>query len=128
MDTFNLAQDVDTRIPPVLISYVDPGDAISASAGIGISFNQRTTLNLGYAHSWAFGTKTRTQLLMANANWTDERETTTRDLQLGRLLFGVTYRVTDRSSINWSVELGATEDATDLRTVLRVPTVLILGR
>jgi len=51
-----------------------------------------------------------------------------RDLQIGRLLFGVTYRVTDRSSINWSVEAGTTEDATDLRTVLRVPTVLLTGR
>lgn len=125
--TFNLGQDVNTQIPPVLINYVDPGDAISASAGIGISFNQRTTLNLGYAHSWAFGTLTRTQLLMENADWSNEIETKTRDLQLGRLLFGVTYRVTDRSSINWSVEIGATEDATDLRTVLRVPTVLLLG-
>ena len=55
------------------------------------------------------------------------RMTTSRDLQIGRLLFGVTYRVTDRSSVNWSVELGATDDATDLRTVLRVPTVLLTG-
>ncbi|WP_162244349.1 transporter [Sphingomonas sp. Leaf339] len=125
--TFNLGKNVNTEIPPVLISYVDPGDAISASAGIGISFNQRTTLNLGYAHSWALGTKTRTQLLQANATWGDTRMTTSRDLQIGRLLFGVTYRVTDRSSVNWSVELGATDDATDLRTVLRVPTVLLTG-
>ncbi|MBJ6122790.1 transporter [Sphingomonas mollis] len=126
--TFNLGKHVNTEIPPVLISYVDPGDAISASAGIGISFNQRTTLNLGYAHSWALGTKTRTQLLQSNATWSEMRMTTSRDLQIGRLLFGVTYRVTDRSSINWSVELGATDDATDLRTVLRVPTVLLTGR
>lgn len=126
--TFNLGRSVDTRIPPVIINYVDPGDAISASAGIGISFNQRTTLNLGYAHSWAFGTKTRTSLMTPNAMWPGTRETTSRDLQLGRLLFGVTYRVTERSSVNWSVEVGATEDATDLRTVLRVPTVLLTGR
>lgn len=126
--TFNLGKNVNTEIPPVLISYVDPGDAISASAGIGISFNQRTTLNLGYAHSWALGTKTRTQLLQANASWGDTRMSRSRDLQIGRLLFGVTYRVTDRSSVNWSVELGATDDATDLRTVLRVPTVLLTGR
>lgn len=125
--TFNLGRKVDTRIPPVIIDYVDPGDAISASAGIGISFNQRTTLNIGYAHSWALGTRTRTRLIEPTAAWPDTRTTRSRDLQIGRLLFGVTYRVTDRSSINWSVEIGATEDATDLRTVLRVPTVLFTG-
>ena len=125
--TFNLGKSVDTQIPPVRISYVDPGDAISVSAGIGISFNQRTTLNLGYAHSWAFGTRTTTQLLSPTPQWPGMRDTTSRDLQIGRFLFGVTYRATDRASVNWSVEVGATEDATDLRTSLRVPIVLLLG-
>ncbi len=122
--TFNLGKDVDTLIPPVRISFVDPGDAVSASAGIGISFNQRTSLNLGYAHSWAFGTRTTTQLLDDAGMPSEMRDTISRDLQIGRLLFGVTYRMTDRTSLNWSVEVGATEDATDLRTTLRVPFVI----
>ncbi len=125
--TFNLGKDVDTVIPPVRISYVDPGDALSASAGIGISFNQRTTLNLGYAHSWAFGTLSTTELLEPTPQWPGDRQTVSRDLQIGRLLFGVTYRATDRASVNWSVEIGATEDATDLRTSLRFPFVLLTG-
>jgi hypothetical protein len=125
--TFNLGKSVDTRFPSVIISYVDPGDAISGSAGIGVSFNDRTTINLGYAHSWAFGTKTRTMLATPSADWSGLRETTSRDLQIGRFLFGVTYRVSDRASLNWSVEVGATEDATDLRTVLRIPFVLLTG-
>ncbi|MDT0575624.1 transporter [Croceicoccus sp. F390] len=125
--TFNIGKDVDTRIPPVRISYVDPGDAISGSAGIGISFNQRTSINLGYAHTWAFGTRTRTSLLEPTPQQPGEIETTSRDLQIGRLLFGVTYRLTNRTSFNWSVEVGATEDATDLRTVLRLPLVLLTG-
>lgn len=126
--TFNLGKGVDTLIPPVRIDYIDPGDAISASAGIGISFNQRTTLNLGYAHSWSLGTTTRTSLLTPTAGWMEQRSSKSRDLQIGRLLFGVTYRVTDRASINWSVEVGATDDATDLRTALRIPLVLLTGR
>jgi hypothetical protein len=126
--TMNLGKSVNTQIPPVVIDYVDPGDAISASAGIGISFNQRTTLNLGYAHSWAFGTETRTSLIEPTPAWPGMRTTVSRDLQIGRLLFGVTYRMTDRASLNWSVEVGATEDATDLRTVLRLPLVLLTGR
>ena len=102
--------------------------SISASAGIGIAFNQRTTLNLGYAHSWSLGTLTRTRLIEPTPTWPGTRETVSRDLQVGRLLFGVTYRATDRASINWSVEVGATEDAADVRTSLRVPIVLITGK
>jgi hypothetical protein len=60
--------------------------------------------------------------------WSGMRETTSHDLQIGRLPFGVTYRVSERASLNWSVELGATEDATDLRTVLRIPVVLLTGQ
>ncbi len=126
--TFNLGDDVNTRIPPVIIEHVNPGDAISASAGIGISFNQRTTLNLGYAHTWAFGSKTLTRLIDPRPDQVATSTTTSRDLQIGRFLFGVTYRVNDRASLNWSVEVGATDDATDLRTVLRVPLVLLTGR
>ncbi len=125
--TFNLGKEVDAVIPPVRINYVDPGDAISGSAGIGISLNQRTTINFGYAHTWAFGSRTRTSLLEPTVDWPGMRETVSRDLQIGRLLFGVTYRVTDKTSLNWSVEVGATEDATDLRTVLRIPFVLLTG-
>ena len=125
--TFNLAKKVNTSIPPVIIDYVDPGDAVSASAGIGISFNQRTTLNLGYAHTWAFGTKTRTSLIVPSASGVTSAENTSRDLQIGRFLFGVTYRVTDRASVNWSVEVGATDDATDVRTAVRIPLVLLTG-
>jgi hypothetical protein len=126
--TFNLAKNVNTRISPVIIDRVNPGDAISASAGIGISFNNRTTINLGYAHSWAFGTRTITRLIDPTPQWPGTRETQSRDLQIGRLLFGVTYRMTDRTSLNWSVEVGATDDATDLRTVLRIPITLGSGR
>lgn len=51
----------------------------------------------------------------------DPLTTQTRDLQIGRLLFGVSYRVNQSTTINWTVELGATDDATDLRTSLRIP-------
>ncbi|HEU4649991.1 MAG TPA: transporter [Croceibacterium sp.] len=125
---WNFGKSVDTNIPPLNITYIDPGDSIEASAGIGISFNQRTTINLGYAHNWAFGTLTRTVPIDPPADGSSGlRETVSRDLQIGRLLFGVTYRVTDRASLNWSVEVGATEDAADVRTVLRIPIVLLTG-
>lgn len=123
--TKNFASDVRTEIPPVLIERVAPGDAIGASLGIGVSLNQRTSLNLGYAHSWIFGTRTRVRLLNPGPNDPIEPTTqTTRDLQLGRFLFGLSHRLSDKVSVNWSVEVGATDDASDIRTVLRIPFML----
>ena len=127
--THNIGRDVDTVISPVRILNVRPGDALSFSAGIGVALNDRTSFNLGYAQTWAFGTRTRTVLLTpANGIPNNPVESTSRDLQLGRLLFGVTYRATDRASINWSVEIGATDDSPDVRSVLRIPLVLLAPR
>lgn len=125
--TYNIPGIVNTRIPPVQIDRVDPGDAISVSAGLGISLNQRTSFNLGYAHSWAFGTTTHTRTVSTAGVLGDPVTTRSRDLQIGRFLFGVTQRINDRASINWSVEIGATDDATDARTVLRIPLILLFG-
>ncbi len=126
--TRNFGHGVDAVIPPVQITYVKPGDAISASMGIGVALNQRTSFNLGYAHSWSFGTRTSQRLLSPTMEWGDVQSQTARDLQIGRLLFGVSYRATERTTLNWSVEVGATDDATDLRTVLRIPFVISAGR
>jgi len=123
----NFGRNVDTQIGDVRITRVDPGDGLNFSAGIGIALNQRTTLDLGYAHTWLFSTFTRQQSPGQTPGTLVEQAAHTRDLQLGRLLFGVSYRATDRSTINWSVELGATRDANDLRTVLRIPVTLLGG-
>jgi hypothetical protein len=121
--TFNLAKHVKTVIPPVEIDRVNPGDAINATAGIGLALNDRTSLNLGYAHSWAFGTTTWTRALdpQTGAPVGGRIVTKSRDLQIGRFLFGVTQRFSKRLTVNWSVEVGATQDAPDVRTSLRIP-------
>ncbi|MBB5714352.1 transporter [Sphingomonas aerophila] len=122
----NFGRSVDAQVGGIQVLYVNPGDQISASAGIGLSLNERTSFNLGYAHTWSLGTFTRTRPLEpANS---PVLEMTSRDLQIGRLLFGVSYRATQRLTLNWSVEVGATQDAPDMRTVLRVPFELLSGR
>ena len=121
--TFNLGRDVNSMIGTTLIERVQPGDAPSASLGIALSLNPRTSISFGYAHTWSMGTKMRFRTT-TNGVLGDEIETTSRDLQLGRFLFGVSYRTSPRTTINWNVELGATQDATDLRTTLRIPFTL----
>lgn len=123
--TYSFAENVDARIGNTAVERVDPGQALAASFGIGVSLNQRTSFNLGYAHSWIFGTKTRSRIFDPQRNqFGDPITSTSRDLQLGRLLVGVTYRLNNRANLNWSIEVGATEDANDVRTVLRIPFVL----
>ncbi|MNR33048.1 hypothetical protein D3C85_1506900 [compost metagenome] len=46
-----------------------------------------------------------------------------KSLQVGALTFGLSYRVTNRFSLNGNFEFGVTEDAPDMRFVLRVPLV-----
>lgn len=125
--TFNLPRNVSTVIPPVVVDRVDPGNSISFGAGVGIAFNNRTSINFGYAHNWGFGTQTTTRLLDPGPNDPGPITRRSRDLQIGRFLFGVTHRLTDRFTINWSVEVGATDDAPDLRTSLRIPFVFSRG-
>lgn len=126
--THNFGENVNARIPPVVIERVKPGDSLSASFGIGLSLNQRTSFNLGYAHSWGFGTETTTRLIDPGPGDPGSISQTSRDLQIGRLLFGVSYRLSNSASVNWAVEVGATEDAPDVRTVLRIPLVLSQGQ
>lgn len=123
--TYNLARNVKTMVPPVYIDRVEPGQQINISAGVGLALNERTSLNFGYNHAWAFGT---TSVVRGVSQKTGKPEgdrfrITARDLQIGRFLFGVSHRFSDLLQVNWTVEVGATEDAPDVRTSLRLPFV-----
>lgn len=124
--TLNFAETINQQFSDdTFLERVDPGDSISGSFGIGVSLNQRTSISFAYAHNWAFGTRTTAVQSLLNPG-TGETEFITRsdvsrDLQIGRFLFGISYRTNRSTTINWSVEIGATDDATDVRTSLRVP-------
>lgn len=118
--TKNFAGDVNADIPPVLVTRADPGDSLSVSGGIGLALNPRLSLNFGYAHTWGFGTETTT-VDPGDPTVTDTR--TSRDLQIGRFLFGSTYKVDNRTSVNFALEAGLTDDATDMRAMIRIPFV-----
>ena len=120
--TLNVARNIDRQIGGAFVERVAPGDQPSASAGIAIALNPRTSISLGYAQTWALGTKTWVRALNQTTQVLgDVMTTTSRDLQIGRLLFGVSYRTSAATTINWNVEIGATDDASDVRTTLRIP-------
>lgn len=125
--TFNFGKDVNRRISDALIERVTAGGAPNATLGVGIALNPQLSLSFAYAHSWQFATKSRIRpISVSNGVETlgDPIESKTRDLQIGRFLFGIGYRVTPRTTINWTVEMGATDDASDVRTTLRIPFTL----
>jgi hypothetical protein len=122
--TYNFGRDVDTRIGDAQIDRVEPGGAPSATVGLGLSLNPRLSMSFAYAHNWQFATKSRIRpISIQNGQPTLGEPITskTRDLQIGRLLFGISYRATRRTTLDRIVEIGATDDAADLRTTLRVP-------
>ncbi len=120
--TYNFARDINQQIGAAYIERVAPGSQPSASAGIAIALNPRTSISFGYAQTWALGTKTRVRSLNQTTQELGEAMTAvSRDLQIGRLLFGVSYRTSPSTTINWNVEVGATDDAADVRTTLRIP-------
>ena len=125
--TFNFGKNVNRRINDALIERVTPGGAPNATMGVGIALNPALSLSFAYAHTWQFATKSRIRrILISNGIETldDPITSKTRDLQVGRFLFGLGYRVNERTTINWTVEMGATDDANDVRTTLRIPFTL----
>lgn len=122
--TFNFGKRIDRRIGDTIVERLEPGGAPSATVGLGIALNPELSLSFAYAHTWQFGTKTRLRFISRSngiETISDAISSTTRDQQVGRFLFGVGYRVNPRTTINWTVEMGATDDASDIRTTLRIP-------
>ncbi|TCM16121.1 hypothetical protein EDF56_108109 [Novosphingobium sp. PhB165] len=120
----NFGKNVNTRISDAQIDHVKPGSGPSMTLGVGLALNERTSISFAYAHNWLFGTKsTLRPIEIQNGieTYGDPLTTKTRDLQIGRFLFGLSYRVNQRTTVNWTVEMGVTEDAPDLQTGLRIP-------
>ncbi len=127
--TRNFGRDIDTMIGSSQIDYVKPGDSLNVNLGFGVSLNERMSFNLGYGHTWSFGTRTVTRVMQSQGPLeppllSGPITSESRDLQVGRYLFGVSYRMSENTTLNWAVEVGATDDATDIRTSLRIPFVL----
>ncbi len=108
---FHLEQSIDKTIGGNLIGDVDPGDVIGIQFGMGIGLNERTSLSLGYEHSFIGETKTEINGLTA----------TSEDFDVGSLVMQFNHAVNDKISVNLTTEAGITDDAPDIVLTLRVP-------
>lgn len=89
---------------------VDPGDVFGINFGMGVALNEKASFSLGYDHS-VIG---RDEINGATAP-------SATVVQLGSLLLGYTYRLSDKRSFNVSLSSGLTEDTPDMQLTLRWP-------
>ncbi|TVP60531.1 MAG: hypothetical protein EA349_01215 [Halomonadaceae bacterium] len=91
---------------------VDPGNVAGFNLGTGISLNNQTSISFGYDHSIVYRTRF--------AGDTGVEAVFSRR-QVGSLLWGLSQRIGQGTSLNLSVGMGVTESAPDLQVSLRLP-------
>lgn len=92
---------------------VDPGDIVRFGFGMGFAFNERTSFSLGYDHSVIGKTSFEQGNSLFDANF--DR------IQVGSLSFGLAHRLSNRTTLSLSVNVGVTENAPNTEITLRLP-------
>lgn len=95
--------------------HVDPGGILDISLGMGLALNERASFSVGYQHSVV------DQTTQSGTFETGRALSRTGTLQLGTMRLGVSYRMTDRWTINTTLGWGVTRDSPDLEATIRVP-------
>lgn len=107
----NVPRAVNKTIGTAVVGRVEPGDSMGASMGFGLSLNPRFSVSFGYSHNYI--ARTRTQL---NGAWQKSQS-----LQVGSLLMGWSFRLTDRLTLSNNFQFGVTSDAPDMEAIFSLP-------
>ena len=105
------SKNIDRVIGTATVGRVDPGDAIGANLGFGFALNSRFSFSLAYQHSYILPMRWE---INGSPNRSDA-------LQVGTFAVGMSYRLTERQSLNFGMEIGATRDAPDVSLIVRLP-------
>lgn len=93
-----------------LIGEVDPGDILGFNIGMGLALNEKAAISIGYDHN-----------IVGRARQNGSDMPGSVRIVLGTLLLGATYRLSDRTSLNFALGAGLTRDTPDLSLTLRLP-------
>lgn len=111
---FNMKRDVNkiigAGVGTTTIGEVDPGDSVGINFGMGLALNEKSSLSLGYDHTWIGKTE--------NDGVASETATST---QLANLLLGYSYRLGKKTSLSLSISAGLTDDTPDTQITVRLP-------
>lgn len=115
--SYSMGRDIDVEIPDASrdrvarIGRVDPGDSVNLSFGVGVAFNERFSLSVGYEHNYVFATTTEVDGI--------EYEGDT--AHVASFLFGGNFRLNESWSTDLRIAAGLTEEAPDARVTLSFP-------
>lgn len=101
----------NTDLGPESLGRVSPGGIFGFNFGMGLGLNEKSSFSIGYDHASVGKTRIDGQTSAAAVR-----------LQLGTLLLGYSYRLTDKRSLNVSLGAGLTRDTPDLTLTVRMPT------
>lgn len=108
---YHIPRNIDRDIGGAFIGRVDPGDAISGNLGFGFALNPRFSFSMGYRHSYIMPS---TQEIGGSVERSNRAH-------VGSFTFGMSYRLSQRQSVNFGFEFGATADAPDVAVTVRFP-------
>lgn len=93
------------------LGEVKPGDIIGFNFGMGLALNDKASLSLGYDHNSIARTHQGGAPVPGSVR-----------TQLGTLLLGYSYRLSDKRTLNVSLGAGLTRDTPDVSLSVRIPT------
>ncbi|WP_312554447.1 acetate kinase, partial [Massilia sp.] len=92
------------------LGEVAPGGVFGFNFGMGLALNDKASFSVGYDHNSVGRTKQRGIPVPGSVR-----------TQLGTLLIGYSYRLTDKKTLSVAVGAGLTRDTPDVTLMLRVP-------
>ena len=93
------------------IGEIKPGGVFGFNFGIGLALNDKASFSLGYDHNSIARTRQNGVPVAGSVR-----------TQLGTLLLGYSYRLSEKRTLNVSVGAGLTRDTPDVSLTIRIPT------
>ena len=93
------------------IGEINPGGVFGFNFGIGLALNDKASFSLGYDHNSIARTRQNGVPVAGSVR-----------TQLGTLLLGYSYRLSEKRTLNVSVGAGLTRDTPDVSLTVRIPT------
>jgi hypothetical protein len=107
---YNFGRDVGNGF-----GYIKPGNIFDFNVGMGLSLNDRASFSVGYQQSMVSKSSQSGEASAA------QRLAPASSLVLGTARFGVSYKLSAQTLLNFSLGIGVTSDTPDLELTVRVP-------
>jgi hypothetical protein len=92
------------------LGHVQPGDIWDISAGMGLALNEKASVSIGFDQAIVQPTSENGQTVVGSV----------REI-LSTLLIGYSYRLSPKTTLNFSIGAGLTRDTPDVTLTLRLP-------